>query len=448
MRVGMIAACVLFPVALGAQGDAAGRGEVHGSVYDSVARRPVVGAVVQIVSASNPAARAYSATTDAEGRYVVTGVEPGKYVGGFLDAALDSLALNAPLRPLDVLPGKRVRLDLAVPSPATLVKAFCGRDGAADSTGVVIGLLRDARTRTSVDSGTVQATWNDLVLDARGFNQYARIVTSPALRDGWFVLCGVPGEVDVGLLGWHGADSTGLIIASVATAGVVRRDLFVRGVAVIRGSVVSERNQPVPNARVGVIGRERSVATDSAGAFHLGNVPAGSQTIEVRALGFAPERNLLHLRADGDTSLAVTLTSMKKVMDTIRVIAQRLYDRDLDGFQRRKRRGGGHFFDQESIQRRRPYDVFQLLRQVPSVRMMQNGFDRTVTMRGGCSPELYLNGMRMPTDLVADLDLLAHPDEVVGLEVYSGIETPAEFSSFGSCGSIVLWTRLRPRPRR
>jgi hypothetical protein len=264
------------------------------------------------------------------------------------------------------------------------------------------------------------------------------------------VLCGVPADVDVALSGWQGADTTGIVIATAPLGGLSRRDLQLRGSAVVRGTIRSERNQPIANGRIGILGRERSVSTDSAGAFHFGSVPAGSQTLEFRAIGFAPEQRVMQLRDQSDTTIAVTLTSMKTVLDTIQIVAQRWYDRDVSGFLRRKRSGNGHFFDEETIRRRRPITLYHLLFSVPSVRVMQVGFDRKVLIGRGadrCQPDLFVNGMQM-NFLLDNLEMLARPEEVVGMEIYRGpSETPAEFSRFGSCGAIVVWTRPAPKRR-
>ncbi|MEX2152100.1 MAG: carboxypeptidase-like regulatory domain-containing protein [Gemmatimonadaceae bacterium] len=450
-RVAMLGAFVLVPALLRAQARDASRGEVAGTVYDSVARSAIVGAIVQMVSAADPSRPVYSATTDARGRYLITGVEPGRYVAGFFHAALDSLALNSPLRAFNVVAGKRASVDLAVPAPATIATAFCGHSGRADSTGVLIGVLADARTRRPLDSGEVQARWHEFVLDSTGFNQFDRVATDTVQAGGWFVLCGVPALSEVAVRGWKEADSTGLVLVTVPFAGVTRRDLFMRGTSTVRGTVLSERRRPIPNARVGPVGRERVAVTDSSGAFFLGDIPAGTQTLEVRALGYAPDYRPVYLRADGDTILAVTLTSTKKVLDTIRVFAQRVFDRELQGFDRRRRAGGGYFFDADDIRRRGAYDLFSFLWQVPSLRVVHRGFERTIMMRSGadlCTPQLVLNGMRMPGDLITDLDLLARPDEVVGLEVYRGTQAPPEFSSFNTCGAIVVWTRTPTRVKR
>ena len=442
---------LLMPAVAGAQADSASRGELSGTVYDSVARAPLVGATVELVEASDPS-KLRSVVSDGRGQYRIGGLEPGRYLIGFQHYVLDSLALNTPTRLVEIRSGERAIIDLAVPAPATIVTAVCGASGAADSTGLLLGMLRDAKTKLGFDTGSVRASWQELTLGAGQFNTTQKNVTAPVGKDGWFALCGIPADLDIAIQAWHASDSTGMVAFTVPLAGLSRHDLYIGGSAVVSGIVHSEKDRPIMNARVAIVGRKRGTLTDSAGAYRLGDVPAGSQTIEVRALGYAPELRTLILPADADTTLAITLTSVKRVLDTIRVIGQRVYDRDSNGFLRRKRLGGGYFFDEESVHRQRPYDLFRFLNQVPSIRVQYRGVDRNVVMRGGsgyCTPTLWLNGARMPSDMVKDLDLLARPEELAGMEVYRpGPGTPAQFADFNGCGAIVIWTRIPVRPSR
>jgi hypothetical protein len=444
----VIALAALLPWTLHAQADTVRTGSIVGTVYDSVARAPLAGAVVEIVRASNPSAGMRSVVTDNRGRYEIAGIDSGRYIAGFRHDALDSLELDLSPRSVDVIPGRHARLDFAVPAPSTIVTAVCGPRWVADSTGLLFGLLRDARTRSPLDTGTVQVRWQELVFSQGGIHYDDKLVTRTVDRNGWYALCEVPGGVDVVIRAWEGADSTGPALATVAVGGIARRDFFLRGTATIRGFVLSERKRPVPNARVGIAGRERSVITDSAGNFFLGDIHAGSQTLEFRALGFAPEYRFLHLPDRGDTTLAVTVTSTRKVLDTIRVVGRRILDRDLEDFRRRRRMGSGSYLDEEEIRRRRPSDVFQLLWGLPGVRISQHGLGRTVLMSGMaglCAPDFFLNGWRMSSDLLGELDLLARLDEVIAIEVYRGGQAPAEFATLSMCGSIVIWTRIGPR---
>ena len=76
---------------------------------------------------------------------------------------------------------------------------------------------------------------------------------------------------------------------------------------------------------------------------------------------------------------------------------------------------------------------------------------------GGCTPTIYLDGATiidvpdwMPigsqSDLVVsfefDIDQWVSPEDVAGMEVYTGpAQVPVEFSTVGSeCGVVVIWT--------
>lgn len=439
---------MLLPVLGLAQADSLARGSVSGTVYDSLARAPLSGANIQLVLAAD-LQQLRTAVSDGHGRFVIDDLPPGRYLIGFHHVVLDSVALEVAPRLVDVRAGERSKADLAVPSPPTIVTAACGQNGIADSTGLLIGMFRDAQRQQAFDAGTVKALWQEMIFSKTAVSSAQREATGTVNAEGWYAVCGVPGGVDVVVLGWHGADSTGIISASVPVGGLARLDLLVGGTAVVRGTVRSEKNLPLLNARVGIVGRERAVRTDSTGTFYLSEIPAGSSTLEVRALGYAPVTRPLALAAGADTTMAIGLTSVKRVLDTIQIVAQRLYNRDSNGFLRRMRLGGGYFFDQETVQKQHPFDVAQLLYAVPSIRQIQRGMTRSLVMRGGasgfCTPALFLDGARMPADLLGDLDMLVRPEELEGMEVYPRNTAPAQFSDFSGCGSIVVWTRVPPR---
>jgi len=445
------ALALMIPAVATAQTDTTKRGDIRGTVYDSVARAPLPGAVVQMMDPEHPG-RLYSIAADAKGRYQFTSVTPGRYLVGFQHQRLDSLALESPTRVVDVRANESAKIDLAIPSPASINAAVCGSTGLADSTGLVIGLLRDATTDEVLTTGTIQAGWQDLVLQQGRFEQQDQFVSAVLQPTGWFALCGVPADVDVLGRAFRGRDSTGFVVLHVSSGGIARHDFAIGGTARIHGSVRSERGQPLVNARVVVAGTERSAYTDSGGTFHLSDIAAGTQTVEVRALGYVPETRELTLRANADPTLDVTLTSFKKVLDTIHVVSTRLYNRDRTGFERRRKTGFGTYLDEAAIAQRRPYDAYSMLYAIPSLQIVSRGFERSVLMRsvtGMCAPNLFIDGMRMASDLLDQLDVLVHPDELAALEIYRSGSVPAEFFTFNGCGAIVIWTKPpAPRPKR
>jgi hypothetical protein len=74
------------------------------------------------------------------------------------------------------------------------------------------------------------------------------------------------------------------------------------------------------------------------------------------------------------------------------------------------------------------------------------GVQMSIFIRGAvgdwCRPDFYINGMFMPGVGASELDALADPDEIVGIEVYSGAKTPVQFQRPRTgCGSILVWTK-------
>lgn len=438
-----IAASSTLPTGAAAQADSASRSEVGGTVYDSLAHAPLGGAQVQMIERAHPEA-IYSATSDAKGRYVIGALAPGSYLIGFQHVRLDSLGLEMPTRMVEIRAHERAKADLAIPSSASINTVACGRSGASDSTGLVIGILSDARTGEVFVTGAVQASWQEIVLQKGRLDTRDQHVSATVSPTGWFALCGVPAGIDVLARAFRGADSSGFVTMNVPIAGLTRRDFRIGGTASIHGIVRNDRQSPLRHAKIAVGGTDRATFSDSSGTFHLTGIPAGSQTIELRALGYMPETRAVELTPDSDTSFTVALTSVQRVLDTIQVVATRLYNADGNGFLKRKRRGFGTFIDEEEIARRKAIDLYSMLFTVPTVRITHSGFGRSITMRGisgQCVPALFLNGARMTSDLLEDLDLLARPEEIGGIEVYSAGNAPAEFYSFEGCGSVVIWTR-------
>ena len=440
-------ACGLLLLALASGAAAQQTGDVSGTVNDSVGRAPLRGAIVQMVPpAGTPL---LTATTDARGRYTITGAPPGRYFIDFAHSVLDSLALEPPLRNVAVRAGETSRLDLAVPSPGTIVTQTC-RSAPVDSVGLLFGMLKDSRSQVGLDSGEVIARWFELVIDTSGLNNNERFASSRSAAQGWFAMCGVPSGIEVLVQGTRGSDSTGVTLVRVPAHGLVRFDVAIGGTTSIRGRVTSQ-GKPVENARVRAGGDERGSYTDSAGSYRIAQLPAGTQTIEVRALGYAPQALPVTLAPDSDRTIDIELTTVKRVLDTIKVVAERVYSIDKMGFERRKRSAAGVFFDSDAVRRRSTYSVLQLLNEVPSIRVLGSGFERTYVMRGGnsfssqpCPPAFFLNGVRMPSDMLSDLDLFARPHELEGMEVYRGMMVPPDFHVDGACGAIVVWTKRPP----
>ncbi len=429
---------------------------ISGRVYDSVAKAPLAGATVELVPSPPGSASVVRVTTDSVGRYTLTDVSPGKYVLGFSHAVLDSIGIEPPFVRIEVAspPGAR-RIDLGVPGPAQILAAVCGARPATDSAGAVVGHLYDASTRSAVEDGRVVAEWRTFGVVANKLQMANPQVSATTTRGGWFAICGVPRGDEVILEAIRGADTTGAVTIRVPAHGLARRELFVdkSGVAAhgrLTGTVVdASSGQPIAGAQVAISGATVTGTTNDRGAFTISGAPGGTQSLLVRAVRYAPEQRTVDLVGDAPVSIEVRLTSLKTVLDTIRVTASRIYSADRIGFEQRRKSGFGSYFDSTDVQRARPFEVTKLFQSMNGVQVVGSGFNQRILMRGvmnPCEPSIVIDGVRLPELTGADLNMMVSPEEISGVEVYTSAGTvPAQFKGLSQasmrCGAVVVWTK-------
>ncbi|MFN8666928.1 MAG: carboxypeptidase regulatory-like domain-containing protein [Gemmatimonadaceae bacterium] len=427
-------------------------GKVVGVVYDSISHATLSGAVVQLVSQRS--ALRLTATTDSTGRYAFPAVEHGKFLLGFYHAKLDSLGVEAPTSTIDVRDDEVHAIDLAVPSIATVLRRACGSGATRDSSGAVMGFVRSAATTGPVDGASVRARWSEIVIGKRGAEVKVREVVAHTAGDGWFTLCEVPAGGLVLVNAAAGRDSGATLEVSVPNDGLLVRDLLVSPLdqgslsSAVRGTVRTPYGEPLPGARVRLYGETREVRSDARGAFVLAGVPAGTRMLELRALGYAPRRELIDLVAQQEVVVDLPLEEFPTTIDTIRVYGARPALGDvMAGFERRRSLSQGVFFDPEGLERRHPLAFSDLLRGIAGVDVMTLDGARAIAMRGAdgqarCEPELVVDGLRLPR-YESDIDNLIPVSIVRAVEVYPRrIQAPAEFQAL-DCGSIVVWTGAR-----
>ena len=446
---------------------------VGGVVYDSIARMPLAGATVQLASMDDRAGSIRSAIADPLGRFGWDSVPDGRYVLGFMHPMLDSLALQPPLRAVTVDGGRPVRVDLAIPSAGVLRTAICQSGSPDDSSAVIMGFVRDAE-RHPAAGVTVTAQWVELSIGRGGIQSHVAGVAATTAENGWFAMCGVPRGGAVGLMAARAADTTAQIEVAVPADGLLRQELYLgsaetvvldpvrvesnadtimlpprrmqRGTGRLSGTVVAAAGgRPLADAQVSLADGPQT-RSNERGEWTLTGAPTGTRILEVRAIGYYPEQRTVHV-VGAAAPVHVALSTFKAVMDTVKVTATRLYDRDRSGFQQRRRTGAGRYVTAEDIARRRPLYLSDLFRQTPSIRVSYAGgeSDKRIFMRGTfagwCSPTVYVDGMRMHELTASDLDGWVKPADVAGIEIYSVASVPAQYQALNGCGAVVIWTK-------
>jgi len=266
------------------------------------------------------------------------------------------------------------------------------------------------------------------------------------------------------------------------------------GSARLRALVTDASGKPIPGARARVIGHRFAVG-DQSGMVSLDSLPGGSQTLEVRALGFVPLTREVHLAGSSSASDTIALTSVKSLLDTVRISAGRVYAVDWTGFDHRKKTGIGSYITAEEINRLRPASLASLLQARPAISIQDTQFgDQVIRMAapwgGTCTPAIFVDGEMVVhpdgppagallTDAsapssasggaasttqanvigsakistiapepagLAEVSWLVSPTEIVGVEIYRRpMEIPAQFQTggFAGCGAVVIWTHWR-----
>ena len=448
-----LAATVFGVLPLVAQERPAISARVEGIVYDSTALRALAGARVQLVDAREPS-RARTVEADAAGRFAFDTVASGEYLLGFLHARADSLGLALPTVGVTLREAGALTAVLAIPSVRTLIARACRRDFVRDSIGLVLGTARDAGDGAPRRGARVLARWRHFELRGGKLELVPDSAVATSRDDGRWALCGIPAEITAVVVASAGGDSSGTFEVAIPAHGLAVRDVLVgAGDGSVRGRITREDGVGIAGAIARSPRGERQVRTDGEGRFTLESVPAGTQTIDLRAIGFVPQRVPVDVMAGEVTIPPVALLATGTLIDTVKVygLPDDPWLERSGFFDRRRRAAGGHFLDETQLERKNPLWVVDLLVQIPGVFVSPapTGSGYIVQMRGGpalstgfCTPELWIDGMRL--SFVGDWRSIVSGYDIKAMEVYTRhAQMPSEFYNFKGCGAVVIWTGVR-----
>lgn len=215
----------------------------------------------------------------------------------------------------------------------------------------------------------------------------------------------------------------------------------------VRGTVVDSLGGAVSLAQIAIANTDLRAESNAAGSFRLTRVPAGEMRVQVRRLGYRPSSIVVRVEPGKETAIDFRLAAVPELLPPVQVTrSPEISDRRLAGFHARKERGTGHFITRDLIDRHDSPRFADILRLVPGLSvksLRRGGGGTTVSMRGNCSPLVFLDGFPAAAGPM-DLDMIDLAS-VEAIEIYSGISTiPAEFHSVRGgerCGVIAVWSR-------
>jgi len=395
-----------------------------------------------------------------------------------------------------IAPAQRAVAQEATPDSTAaiaMLRSTCGSDVARNGTGLLSGAVRDVENNP-VGAVAVTIGWRR-PLDAKSAGNRAGATTDkPVLgeltdAEGRWHMCGAPlnTELSIRAVADEGSDeriamlddghsvaSVDLSLHSVASGGSAARTA--RTSALVVFSVEDRNGNSLAGVTLDLVpanGPARRVVTDSAGRAIVPAIEPGRARVSSLGMGYRPGELLVPLDVGRNTVPLILDAVRIPVLATIRVIGDReVLARHQDFESRRSLRQTTVSITAEDIAKRNPVDTWQMLTNVPSMRVIQYGSgapgvfamssreQRVVQRRDGsgggtsvpCWYRVMIDGVTLP-DAMPDLStVLPTPSDVHGIEVFAGLATiPPQYNSMvadgqgGSkspaCGLIAIWTK-------
>lgn len=438
---------------------------IRGVVVDSLRGGILSAAIVQL----QPTRR--ETITDSLGRYQFTNVPNGSYTVRVLHPWLDTLGV-AVVTPTITPDGSRPEMfvEVAVPPLAKLIGAFCAPAQMLRGPAALVGFVRDPDTELPIEGARVSLVFI-IARDSLGILKDTNVREATTDAAGHFRICGLPqdmqGKLQVERRGAASAEipvefadarlavrgvsfsATNTVVAARGDSGQSIR--LATGPARLSGRVVDTQGKPIQGARVTVAGSNSVHITNATGTFSLDSLPAGSQVLLVRKVGFEVAEKPIELSGVAAATAEVRLEEATQTLAAVRTVASREKDLDKVGFTRRKSWAGGYQFQGEQINRHA--ETFtQSLVGFPSLRIVRSGTwaDRYVIqdMRDLRSCVVFfVDGAQWKTMTPGDIDEFVKPYDVQAIEIYRAASIPPEFVAVGAgrCMTIVVWTKNKIR---
>src|SRR3982750_297536 len=220
--------CILGCLGSPLVGAKAQSARVAGTVNDSVHRAPLADATVLATPVAPTRDTVFHwARPDAQGRYALEGLQPGRYVIAVEHAFTDSIGLSVPPREVQLASDGTTSADLALPSIKTL-RHTLGRAAESDTTlGVMLGVVRRGDGST-VSGANVVFGWTDVAVDRPALQTRMTRMTASTFTDstGVYRACGLPAGVALFVQAQRGAnEQSGVVAERIGEAGVLVREL-------------------------------------------------------------------------------------------------------------------------------------------------------------------------------------------------------------------------------
>ncbi len=421
---------------------------IRGLAYDSLAFRPMAGALITAEPGGETAA------SDSLGRFTIYSAQRVLRLVAFHERA-DRLGLGELTATRPAGDGPWERPIIATPGMNTAWSRLCvgQRRPANGMGGILFGSTTAADGATRVAGVGLVLQWQAVksLLDTTPKFE-SMTVRSDSL--GNYLFCGVQEFGPAALVASSSQYRSDNVLVDADAASLRRADLVLgatsgpSAMATVQGRVVDEQGASVPAATVSFGGFATEIMSGPNGRFTINNVPTGSRMVSARKIGYVTVAKQLDVLEKGVTGLEI-LVEKGTIVEQVNIRSTRIKSRDATELDERRASGLGRFVDSTHFSK---YDrTRQALDLLPGIRtqMGRAPGDFVIRGRGECMASLWVNGVREPNtpdNMIARLP----KDEIAAVEIFNNeMQAPARFQTAGNqCAVVVLWTKQHINAKR
>ena len=478
VAVGGALACTLaLSLASPIAAQSVAHGRIEGTIKEAARPRGVRGATVTLARLDPEPVVSFGVKPDERGHYELDSVPVGRYMIQLSHATLDSLELSLPAMEVFVAAGRTSEVPFSLPSSLALRDAVCRGLTLRKETGAIFGHVVDADTEQPLANADVAISWKEISFDRKTLRSTSEqhdnwVRTGPR---GEYRICNVPvGSWLLIQLQYSGRAGNAVRVSVSGDEAVVVRDLslsvaeaptlaaldsvgatvrgldaesapddsvaglLLTGTASVSGIVRGDGGRPLDDVEIRVVNARPVARTGKDGRFTLNNLPAGTQLLAVRRIGYLIGDVAVELRPDRTVRHDVTLRRVVS-LDSIRIVARRSRFADFEW--RRKNNPSGRFLTANDLAKRHATELAPIIQQLGGFTVV--GF--------GPNAQAYSTAARMgrpnckEANVVIDgIDQatinMVPPHDIAAVEVYAeAAGAPGQYRS--ECGLILIWTK-------
>jgi hypothetical protein len=463
----------------------AGMGRVQGTIRETMRPRSVRDASITLARLEPEPSVSFGTKPDAKGHYQLDSLPAGRYMIQLSHQVLDSLELALPAEEVFVIAGKTLEVPFNLPSGADLREAVCRGLTVRRETGAVFGRVVDADDEHPLANADVAITWTELAFDRKTLRASpeqhdASVRTGPR---GEYRICNVPTGswilVQLQYAG-HAGNAVRLSVSgeeavvvrnlsmSVASAptltlldsvgatvrgldsepmpgdtaphpGDTVPKLLLTGDAAVSGIVRGAEGQPLPDVEIRVVNARPTTRTDAAGHYSLSELPAGTQLLAVRRIGYLVGDVAVELRGGRMAHQDVVLRRVVS-LDSMNVVAKRR--KPFADFEYRRRNNPmGRFVTANDIENYHPTEMGIFIQRLGGFRIDGVGPEARVYSTSARAGRPNCKEANVVIDGVDQAQVnTVPPAEIAAMEVYAeAASAPGQYRA--ECGLILIWTK-------